>query len=52
MRKLLVSETDNYIITDSRYTEQVGLECPSWQLIEQKPKQGIDWDKLLKSIRK
>lgn len=50
--KLLVSERDNYIITDSRYTEQVSLECPEWQLIEQKPKQGIEWDKLLPKYNK
>lgn len=50
--KLLVSPVNNYIITDSRYTEQVSRECPEWQLIEQKPRESIEWDKLLKKYNK
>lgn len=50
--KLLVSSEHNYIITDSRYTEQVRLESPDWQLIEQKPGQSIEWADLLNKYEK
>ncbi len=34
---LLVSSQNQYIITDSRYTEQVQRECPGWELRLEKP---------------
>jgi Xaa-Pro aminopeptidase len=34
---LLISLQDQYILTDSRYTEQAGRECPNWELILEKP---------------
>lgn len=30
--RLVVSESDRYIVTDSRYFEQVARECPGWEL--------------------
>lgn len=50
--KLLVSMDEEYIITDSRYTEQVGIEAPKWQLIESKPGQSEEWLDLLKKFEK
>lgn len=34
---LLLSHQDQYILTDSRYTEQAQRECPNWELILEKP---------------
>ncbi|NLO21567.1 MAG: aminopeptidase P family protein [Syntrophomonadaceae bacterium] len=34
---LLLSHQDQYILTDSRYTEQAKRECPNWSLILEKP---------------
>jgi Xaa-Pro aminopeptidase len=34
--RLLLSANQCYIFTDSRYFEQVGRECPDWELIESK----------------
>ncbi|MDD2510235.1 MAG: Xaa-Pro peptidase family protein [Syntrophomonas sp.] len=35
--RLLISPGEKYILTDSRYREQVKQECPDWQLREEKP---------------
>ena len=35
--RLLISPGEKYILTDSRYQEQVERECPDWQLREEKP---------------
>lgn len=35
--RLLISPTEKYILTDSRYREQVERECPGWQLMEERP---------------
>lgn len=35
--QLLISFQDNYLLTDSRYREQVSRECAGWQYIEEKP---------------
>ncbi len=50
--KLLVGLVKNYIITDSRYTEQVQLECEGWDLIESRPGQNAEWNGLLKGYKK
>ncbi len=50
--KLLVSQVDNFIITDSRYTEQAGLECPNWQLIETQPGGKLEWGMILKEYKR
>ncbi len=50
--KLLVSKIDNYIITDSRYTEQVKLESPEWEIIETKSSTDTRWLELLKKYKK
>ncbi len=34
---LLLSYQNQYILTDSRYTEQAGRECANWELILEKP---------------
>jgi len=39
--RLLLTLEDQYIFTDSRYREQVVLECPSWNYQEEKP-QGLE----------
>lgn len=35
--QLLISARDNFLITDSRYREQVSRECAGWQYMEEKP---------------
>lgn len=35
--KLLISAHKAFILTDSRYFEQVARECPHWELVEEKP---------------
>lgn len=34
---LLVTETDKYILTDARYSEQLKQEAPDWELLQGKP---------------
>ena len=34
---LLVTETDKYILTDARYSEQLKQEAPDWNLLQIKP---------------
>jgi len=34
--RLLLSPEHRYILTDSRYFEQVARECPDWQLVEKR----------------
>lgn len=41
--KLVVSHTEAYILTDGRYLEQAGRECPDWELV---PVQGSGLDSL------
>ncbi len=50
---LLVSGQNQYIITDSRYTEQVQRECPGWELRLEKPpgrEELINLSKMHKNI--
>lgn len=35
--QLLISFQNNYLLTDSRYREQVSRECAGWQYMEEKP---------------
>jgi len=35
--RLLISFDQNYILTDTRYSEQAARECPEWRLVEEKP---------------
>lgn len=35
--RLLISQDKCYILTDSRYFEQVNRECRDWELVEEKP---------------
>lgn len=35
--RLLISPTEKYLLTDSRYLEQAERESPGWQLIEERP---------------
>ncbi|MEQ8201829.1 MAG: Xaa-Pro peptidase family protein [Syntrophomonadaceae bacterium] len=32
--RLVVGPVDRYIVTDGRYLEQVGRECPDWELVQ------------------
>ncbi|HZK44496.1 MAG TPA: Xaa-Pro peptidase family protein [Syntrophomonadaceae bacterium] len=50
--KLLLSLQEKYIITDARYTEQVGIEAPGWELMEKRPGQTAKINELLKSYSK
>lgn len=34
---LLISAQENYLLTDSRYREQVKRECSGWQVLEERP---------------
>lgn len=34
---LLISPEENYILTDSRYIEQTEIECPGWEIVQEKP---------------
>ncbi|KUG05030.1 aminopeptidase ypdf (mp-, ma-, ms-, ap-, np- specific) [hydrocarbon metagenome] len=50
---LLVSSHHQYIITDSRYTEQVHRECPGWELRLEKPasrEELVNLSKMYKDI--
>lgn len=51
--RLVISRGKRYILTDARYFQQVEIECPGWQLIEDKPDnlEGLkelcaDWNKI------
>ena len=33
---LLLTDKENFLLTDSRYTEQARAECPGWQIVETK----------------
>lgn len=35
--RLVVTDNEQYIVTDSRYEEQVNRECPDWTLLLEKP---------------
>ena len=34
---LLISSEKNIILTDSRYIEQAKIECPGWEIVQEKP---------------
>jgi Xaa-Pro aminopeptidase len=51
--RLLISPGEKYILTDSRYQEQVEQECPDWQLLLERPpglKQLVELSQAYKRI--
>mgnify|MGYP001036138323 CR=1 FL=1 len=51
--RLLISPGEKYILTDSRYQEQVEQECPDWQLLVERPpglKQLVELSQAYKRI--
>lgn len=44
--RLLITSQDKYIISDSRYREQILQECPGWALIEEKARDNSQLHRL------